>query len=95
MLRAGLAIAGLALLAGAIALAAAGCPIIAIWRLLVPGLVLVGAALVERWRYKRLGGMPPGREWVATEERFVDPETGKLVAVYYRPPTGERRYVAL
>jgi hypothetical protein len=95
VLRAGLVVAGLAMLAGALALAAAGCPLAAIWRMALFGLVLIGAALVERWRYKRLGGAPQGRDWVATEERFVDPESGKLVAVYYRPATGERRYVAL
>jgi hypothetical protein len=30
-----------------------------------------------------------------TGERFVDPETGKPVMVYYHRPSGERRYVAL
>ena len=29
-----------------------------------------------------------------TDERFVDPETGHLVTVWYDPATGERRYVA-
>ncbi|HJU19822.1 MAG TPA: hypothetical protein VJ770_25490 [Stellaceae bacterium] len=58
-----------------------------------PGLVLVGAVLVERWRYKPLGGARLGPDWIATGERFVDPETGKLVTVFYHPATGERRYV--
>ena len=39
-------------------------------------------------------GGPPGAGWVATKERFVDPESGKLVTVFYQPATGERRYVA-
>ena len=56
-------------------------------------LVAVGVA-IERWRYKSLADRPPGPNWVATGERFVDPETGKLVAVYHHPGTGERRYVA-
>ncbi|HZU90695.1 MAG TPA: hypothetical protein VE993_15690 [Stellaceae bacterium] len=58
-----------------------------------PGIVLVGAVLVERWRYKPLGGARPGPDWIATGERFVDPESGKLVTVFYKPATGERRYV--
>jgi hypothetical protein len=51
--------------------------------------------LIERWRYKPLGEHSPGPDWTATGERFVDPETGKLVAVYFHPASGERRYVAL
>ena len=64
------------------------------WRLALLGLLLVVAALFERWRYKRLGSTHPGSDWVATDERFIDPESGKLVTVYYRPATGERRYIA-
>jgi len=55
-------------------------------------LLLIGLA-IERWRYKRLAARPPGPEWQATGERFVDPETGRLVTVYFQPATGERRYV--
>jgi hypothetical protein len=93
VLRGALLGVGIAMLAGAVALAEAGCIPLG-WRLALPGLVLSVAALFERWRYKRLAGAPPGSEWVATAERFVDPESGKLVTVYYRPATGERRYVA-
>ncbi len=35
----------------------------------------------------------PGPDWVETGERFIDPETGKAVAVFHHPRTGERRYV--
>ncbi len=94
VLRAALLVVGLAMLAGAAALAGAGCGLGPALRLMIPGLVLVGAALFERWRYKRLADSRPGPEWVATAERFVDPESGKLVTVYFRPTTGERRYVA-
>ncbi|MGH7030733.1 MAG: hypothetical protein ACREE9_21280 [Stellaceae bacterium] len=94
VLRSALLVSGLALLGGAAACAQAGRGFGAVWRLALPGLVLLAAALVERWRYKRLAGSRPGPGWVATGERFVDPETGKLVTVYYRPSTGERRYVA-
>ncbi len=93
VLRAALLIVGLLMLAGAAASAAAGCTALG-WRMALFGGVLVVAALFERWRYKRLAGRCPGPDWVATDERFVDPETGTLVTVYYLPATGERRYVA-
>jgi hypothetical protein len=93
-LRAALLVIGLALLAGGAAFAYAGCGRGLTLRLALPGLLLIGAVLFERWRYKRLVDNRPGSEWVATDERFVDPESGRLVTVYYRPSTGERRYVA-
>jgi len=62
---------------------------LAIWATL-----LLGGLAIERWRYKRLGATPPGAGWQATDERFVDPETGRLVTVYFNAATGERRYVA-
>jgi hypothetical protein len=61
-------------------------------RLALPGLVLTGGVLCERWRYKPLFEERPGRQWLATDERFVDPESGKHVTVYYDPASGERRY---
>jgi len=58
------------------------------------GVLLFVGLVFERWRYKPLSDARLGPDWIATEERFVDPETGKLVTVYYHPATGERRYVA-
>jgi hypothetical protein len=58
------------------------------------GALLFVGLVFERWRYKPLTDTRLGPEWVATDERFVDPETGKLVTVFYHPATGERRYVA-
>jgi hypothetical protein len=55
--------------------------------------VLLFGLLVEQWRYKPLTTRP-GPGWVPTDERFVDPESGRLVTVFYKPSTGERRYVA-
>lgn len=56
------------------------------------GLVVVLGTLFERWRYRpndrRAGG------WQATGERFEDPQTGKIVQVFYDARTGERRYVS-
>ena len=57
------------------------------------GALLFIGLVFERWRYKPLSGTRLGPEWIATDERFVDPETGKLVTVYYHPATGERRYI--
>ena len=92
MLRAALLCIGLGLLAGAAVLAIGGCGPGPVLRLALPGIILAGAVIVERWRYGRLASGRPGPEWIATGERFVDPETGRLVSVYYHPSTGERRY---
>ena len=79
--------------AGALALALTGLWPVAGWLGWLAALVIAGL-LVERWRYKRLGAAPPGPGWERTGERFVDPETGRLVTVWFHPATGERRYVA-
>ena len=63
--------------------------IVGVWA----AIFLVGLA-IERWRYKPLAARPPGPDWQRTDERFVDPETGRMVTVYFHPATGERRYIA-
>ena len=87
------AIIGGVLAAAALALAALRCfsaaGMLALW-----AAVLLVGLLIERWRYKKLAGRPPGPDWQRTDERFVDPETVKLVTVYFHPATGERRYIA-
>jgi hypothetical protein len=87
------AILGGVFAAGALVLAALRCyppaGILALWA----AILLVGLA-IERWRYKKLTAAPPGPDWQRTDERFVDPETEKLVTVYFNPATGERRYIA-
>jgi hypothetical protein len=59
---------------------------------LVFGTLLLLGTVFERWRYK-----PPqsvgAAKGSATGERFVDPETGALMEVWYDPSTGERSYV--
>ena len=90
----GLAFAVVGLLAtAAVLLAFAGAGGIA-FGLAFWAVLLVIGLLIERWRYKPFDKQRLGPEWVATDERFVDPETGKLVTVYYHPASGERRYVA-
>ena len=57
------------------------------------GVLLFIGLILERWRYKPLSDASPGLGWAMTDERFVDPETGKTVTVYFNATTGERRYV--
>ena len=54
-------------------------------------LMMITAALEPI--YGRASGKPGGAGWRKTDERFVDPETGKLVTVWFDPESGERRYV--
>ncbi len=92
-LRTILCIVGGLFAAGALALATLRCfpaaGMLAAW-----AVVLIVGLAIERWRYKKLGAVPPGQGWQVTDERFVDPETAKLVTVYFNPATGERRYIA-
>lgn len=93
MLRLVVLAIGIALLGAATILALCHKPLPAIWPG-VWGILLVGGVLFERGRYKPAERAHPGPEWTATDERFVDPQTGERVTVYYRPSTGERRYIA-
>ena len=88
------------LLAGGSALAAGGLLVVALlgslwwdWQLAILGLLVVAAVLIERRRYRAVGRDRPGPGWQKTGERFVDPETGRIVTVYFHPDSGERRYV--
>lgn len=93
MLRAGLFALGLAALAAGLGFLVFGGPLpVIVWLLGLGALLTLGIAF-ERVRYKSLAARRPGREWQRTEERFVDPETGKLVTVYFRAKDGERMYV--
>jgi hypothetical protein len=62
-------------------------------QLLVGGLLLVVGLAIERWRYKPLQAERPDPRWLDTGERFVDPESGALVAVYHDPADGGRHYI--
>jgi hypothetical protein len=102
---------GVLLLLGGIVVAVAAGPggdLFAVLFLVVPGAILVIAALVERLRYRSLaadrqgddhgpgGGEPslPEARFRPTDEQFVDPTTGIRMRVFLDPRTGERRYVA-
>ena len=71
------------LVIGGVMLAAATFGALACWRLsaVIPlavwGAILAGGVLVERWRYRPLADSRPGGNWRATQERFVDPESGR------------------
>jgi hypothetical protein len=89
MLRIFLMVIGVVLLAVGLSARLAGHP--AATPMAVIGAVLLLAVLVERWRYR-----PPlhseGGEWVETDERFIDPGSGRPMNVLFNPRTGERRY---
>lgn len=44
--------------------------------------------------YGRANGRPTSSGFQPTDERFVDPDSGELVTVWFDQSTGERRYVA-
>jgi len=61
---------------------------------LLLSLVLV-ALLFENIRYRQAAAQAPGGAFKPTGERFIDPETGKLIEVHSDPATGARRYIAV
>ena len=72
---------------GALLLSNGGGPII-----LILGIVMMITAAFEPV-YGRPSRRPAGSTWRPTDERFIDPETGKLVTVWFDPDSGERSYV--
>jgi len=61
--------------------------------LLFWAVALIAGTIYERVIYKPLERQA-GPGWTATSERFIDDATGKIVTVYVREGTGERKYVA-
>ncbi len=57
------------------------------------GTLLLLGTVWERLTYKPLERSSPGPGWVATEERFVDEDTGAMIRVWMEPKSGERRYI--
>ena len=86
---------GIVSLIGAVVAIFAGAPLPAILASTGIGLALTIGVIFERVHYKLLATRAPGPEWIPTEERFVDPTTGKRVQVHIKPATGERLYVDL
>jgi hypothetical protein len=83
------------LLVGAAVAAVTGVMIALLPQLLFGGLLLVVGLAIERWRYKPLLHMGPDPSWKDTGERFVDPGSGQLTAVYFDPIGGERHYIVV
>jgi multisubunit Na+/H+ antiporter MnhG subunit len=79
---------GVLLAIGGIALWASGGGFV----LLIVAAVAIVTALLEPI-YGRAVARPIGGNWHATDEKFVDPETGDLVTVWFDPASGERKYV--
>ena len=63
------------------------------WQVVVMGVLLAAAVIFERGRYRNDAAGTPPLPWVETGERFVDPDSKRLVAVWTHPATGARRYV--
>ena len=93
VLRTVLLIVGGVALGAALLTLVAGAPFPVVMWLTILGAMLIGGILFERGRYKPPETGHPGAGWVDTGERFVDPDSGKEVTVYYQPASGERRYV--
>ena len=59
-------------------------------------LVLGLAVFIAIWGFfrwdRRYRGARDGDGFEATDERFTDPSTGRLMRVYFNPATGERQY---
>lgn len=82
-----LALGALLLVCGAILWSVGGGPVLLIFGVLA----LITTALEPV--YGRASAKPPGTNLAATNEKFVDPETARLVTVWFDPKTGERHYV--
>jgi hypothetical protein len=93
MLRLAVLVLGIALLTAGVIAIGYDVPGLPLWLLAVGGTITAGT-LFERVIYKPLLGKKPGAGWVRTIERFVDPESGKTVDVFYQPSSGERQYVS-
>lgn len=95
MLPVVLYVIGGVLLLGAVLAAITGLFAMLLPQLIVGGLLLVVGLAIERWRYKPVRAARPDPAWTDTGERFVDPETGLLTAVYFDAAKGERHYLAV
>lgn len=87
-------IGAILLLIATIALLVGGALALFLPQLAIGGLFLIIALAIERWRYKPVQSEHPDPRWTDTGERFVDPETGVLTAVYFDAAKGERHYLA-
>ena len=93
MLRAFVIVVSAVLLAGAVFCFWVGQRTPGLFALVLWPALVLGGVLFERYRYKPPLSAPPGPDWQATAEKFVDPGTGEALTVYVQPSTGKRAYV--
>ena len=65
------------------------------WPVLLGAGVLALGVLAEHRRYRAGRREPVGPDWRPTAERFLDPETGEPLAVWFNPVSGARRYLPM
>jgi len=67
---------------------------VAINLLVYGGLLIIAVLSWFLWdkRYHRNHGADLPKGYIATDEVFMDPVTGKKLKVYYNPQTGDRFY---
>jgi hypothetical protein len=93
MLRAGVIVVSIVVLGLALTSFALGQTGPGLGALIAWPLIVLAAVLFERYRYKAPLDHPPGPDWQATSEKFVDPGSGEALTVYFQPSTGRRAYV--
>ena len=86
-------IGSILLLIAAVTLLVGGTLALFLPQLIIGGYFLIVALAIERWRYKPVSDQRPDPRWTDTGERFVDPETRVLTAVYFDSAKGERHYL--
>jgi len=83
-----------ALVVAGILVIAAGAGILSghfiLWMFAIEAAVAGLLILFERSRYRARRSVAPGFE--PTDEKFIDPVTGRETHVYFNPTTGERDY---
>jgi hypothetical protein len=89
------ALGALFLIAGILTAVVGGVFVVFVPQLLFGGLLLIVGLAIERWRYKPVVSGKPEPGWTDTGERFVDPETNLLTAVWLDAANGERHYLAV
>ncbi len=89
MLRAFVLVAAAVMLAVGIYLLTARGASLGGLQLCIVGALVIAGLLFERHYRPRVR---QSDSWQATGERFIDPNSGKLIEVRYNPQTGERSY---
>ncbi len=92
VLRAIAALIGVALVVWSVTLYTHGSDAGAAAVITIEGVLIVVGVVFERRRYQPKIE-PSTDRWQTTDEKFIDPGTGKLMQVLFDPKTGERNYI--